>query len=155
MIPEGTWFRNFLVLDNPEINWTPWGLPQWGSEQPAAWVSSHVIYMPSSLSGEKLEAAKRLIAYLSDQGLYWAQSGQVPARVSQQAELNPETYPSNIVIGQAFQDYGVPELPSAYSIELVQAFEPEIDAALNGLKSIDEALDDANDRIQSVLDRSR
>ena len=155
MIPEGTWMRNFLVLDNPDINWTAWGLPQWGDVQPAAWESSHVIYIPASLSGEKLDAALRLVEYLSGQGVYWASSGQVPARISQQAELDPEVYPSNIAIGQAFQEYGVPEMPSSYSIELVQAFEPEIDAALNGLKTVDEALNDANDRIQAILDRSR
>lgn len=155
MIPEGTWFRNFLVLENPDINWTPWGMPQWGDVQQATWVSSHVLYFPATLSGEKLDAAKRLATFLSDQGLYWAQSGQVPARISQQQALDPEIFPSNIVIGQAFQDFGIPELPSAYSIELVQAFEPEIDSALNNLKTVEQALADANDRIQGILDRSQ
>jgi ABC-type glycerol-3-phosphate transport system substrate-binding protein len=155
MIPEGTWMRNFLVLENPDVNWTAWGLPQWGDVQPAAWVSSHVVYFPSTLSGDELEAARELVVYLSEQGLYWATSGQVPARISQQEALDPEVFPSNIVIGSAFQEYGIPELPSPYSIELVDAFQPEIDAALNGLKSIDAALEDANRRIQSVLDRGR
>ena len=155
MIPEGTWFRNFLVLDNPEINWTPWGLPQWGDVQPAAWVSSHVLYFPATLSGEQLEIARELAVFLSEMGVYWAQSGQVPARVSQQEALDADTFPSNIVIGEAFQEFGIPEMPSPYSIELVDAFEPEIDAALNNLVSIDEALATANQRIQSVLDRSR
>lgn len=151
MTAEGTWFRNFVVEQG--IDFTAWGLPQWGDVKPAAWVSSHVIYMPATLSGEKLDAAKRLIVYLSEHGVDWAASGQVPARISQQEALDPETYPSNIAIGRAFQEYGVPELPSPYSIELVAAFEPEIDAALNNLKTIDQALNDANERIQEILDR--
>jgi ABC-type glycerol-3-phosphate transport system substrate-binding protein len=155
MVPEGSWFRNFLVLDNPEVNWTVWGMPQWGDVQEATWESSHVVYFPASLSGEKLEAARELVVYLSEQGMYWALSGQIPARVSQQEALDPETFPSNIVFGQAFQDFGVPEMPSIYSIELVDAFQFEIDAALNDLKSVEDALNDANDAIQSVLDRSR
>jgi ABC-type glycerol-3-phosphate transport system substrate-binding protein len=151
MTAEGTWFRNFLVEQG--VDFTPWGLPQWGDVQPATWVSSHVIYAPATLSGEKLDAAKRLVVYLSDHGVDWAASGQVPGRISQQEMLDPETYPSNIVIGGAFQEYGVPELAHPYSIELVAAYEPEIDAALNNLKSIDQALDDANERIQAILDR--
>ena len=153
MTAEGTWFRNFTVEQG--VDFTAWGLPQWGDVKPAAWVSSHVIYAPASLSGEKLDAAKRLMVFLSEQGLYWATSGQVPARISQQEALDPENFPSNIAIGRAFQEYGVPELPSAYSIELVAAFEPEIDAALNNLKSIDQALEDANNRIQAILDRGQ
>jgi len=153
MTAEGTWFRNFVTLDNPDLNWTAHGLPQWGDVRPATWVSSHVLYYPASLTGEKLEWARQLAIYLSEQGLYWATSGQVPARLSQRAELDPEVFPSNIAIGRAFEEYGVPELPSAYSTELVAAFEPEIDAALNNLKTIDQALNDANERIQSILDR--
>jgi ABC-type glycerol-3-phosphate transport system substrate-binding protein len=151
MTAEGTWFRNFVVEQG--VDFTTWGLPQWGDVQPATWVSSHVIYVPATLSDEKLDAAKRLIVYLSDHGVDWAASGQVPGRISQQEVLDPESYPSNIVIGRAFQEYGVPELAHPYSIELVAAYEPEIDAALNDLKSIDQALDDANERIQAILDR--
>lgn len=153
MTAEGTWFRNFVTLDNPDLNWTAHGLPQWGDVRPATWVSSHVLYWPASLTGEKLEWARKLAIYLSEQGLYWATSGQVPGRLSQRAQLDPEVFPSNIAIGRAFEEYGVPELASPYSTELVAAFEPEIDAALNNLKTIDQALNDANNRIQAILDR--
>lgn len=151
MTAEGTWMRNFNVEQG--VNYTAWGLPQWGPVQPAAWESSHVIFVPATLSGEKLEATKRLIVYLSDHGVDWAASGQVPGRISQQEMLDSETYPSNIAIGRAFQEYGVPELAHPYSIEIIAALEPEIEAALNDLKSIDQALNDANAAIQAILDR--
>jgi ABC-type glycerol-3-phosphate transport system substrate-binding protein len=153
MMAEGSWVRNFLVYDNPDINWTVWPLPQWGDVQPMVWVSAHVIYFPATLSGEKLEAARRLVVYLSDHGLDWAESGQVPGRISLAEAMDPETYPSNIVFAQAFQEFGRTEPQSPYDIELIAAFEPEIDAALNDLKTVDQALNDANERIQAILDR--
>ena len=37
--------------------------------------------------------------------------------------------------------------------EIQQGYEPELDVALNDIKSVDQALQDANERVQGVLDR--
>ncbi|MBX3000880.1 MAG: ABC transporter substrate-binding protein [Caldilineaceae bacterium] len=151
MIPEGSWMLNFNV-DN-EVNWGVCPLPQFGN-QPAAWTSSHVIYTPMSLQGEKLDAAKRLITYLSDQGLVWATSGQPPARESQLAEMTLEEFPSAKILGDSFLEKGRYDTAHECVSEVIdQGYMPELDAIFNNVKTIEQGLNDANARIQGILER--
>ena len=83
----------------------------------------------------------------------WAASGQVPARLSVQAELDPANYPSNIIIGKTMAEYGTLDWPSPAILELFTAIDPELSAALNNQKSAKQALDDAAARMQQALDR--
>lgn len=152
MIPEGSWFRNFLVLDNPDLSYTVWPMPQLGT-QPATWMSAHVFYIPSTTTGDKLAAVQNYIKWMSDHNIMWAESGQIPARLSSQAELDPETYPSNIVYAQAFNEFGHfdPLLPAI--VEMNNALDPELDAVLNGLKSVEDGLNAAAERMNAILAR--
>jgi ABC-type glycerol-3-phosphate transport system substrate-binding protein len=152
MIPEGSWMRNFL-LEHPQINWKVWKMPPFGP-QPATWMSAHVLYMPSTIDGARLDAATKLSVYLSDHGLDWAESGQVPARYSQQEQLDPEKYPSTVVFAEAFREMGKFEPPHVALIELQSAYEPELDAMWNDVKPIPDGLRDANARVQAILDRA-
>ena len=152
VIPTGTWFRNFAELQT-DISSQAWTQAQFGP-QPATWISAHTFMLPATLEGEKLEAANTLIQWVSEHQVEWAASGQVPARLSAQAELDAETYPTNILLGQSFTDYSV-YLPQHIAIlELRSALEPELNAALNGQKTAQQALDDAAARMQQVLDRT-
>jgi ABC-type glycerol-3-phosphate transport system substrate-binding protein len=151
MIPEGSWMLNFVV-DN-EVNWGVCPLPQFGNE-PATWISSHVIYTPMSLEGEKLDAAKRLISYLSDQGLVWATSGQPPARESQLAEMTEDEFPSAKILGDSFLSIGRYDTAHECIQEVIdQGYMPELDAIFNDVTSIEEGLNAANARIQGILER--
>ncbi len=152
IVPSGTWFRNYAV-DQTDIDWAAWPNFQFGPT-PAAWFGAHTFMVPVTQSGEKLEAVQTLIQWVSDHQVDWAASGQVPARISAQAALDPENYPSNILLGQTFSDYGILDPQSVAIQELYAALDPEIDAALNGQKTAQQALDDAAARMQQALDRA-
>lgn len=152
VLPTGTWFRNFAT-DSADFGWQAWPQVQWG-EQPGTWFGAHTFMLPVGLEGDKLAAVQTLIQWVSENQVGWAASGQVPARLSAQAELDPENYPSNILLGETFGAYGVLDYPSVAIQELYAALDPELDAALNGLKPVDQALADAAERMQQVLDRS-
>ena len=152
VLPTGTWFRNFAE-DQSDINGRAWPAPQFGPE-PGTWFGAHTFMVPVGLEGEKLEAVQTLIQWVSENQVAWAASGQVPARISAQEQLDPENYPSNILLGQTFGEYGVLDANSVAIQELYAALDPELDAALNDLKTVEQALNDAAERMQQVLDRS-
>jgi ABC-type glycerol-3-phosphate transport system substrate-binding protein len=152
VIPTGTWFRNFAA-SSADFNWQAWPQVQFGP-QPATWFGVHTWMVPVGLEGEKLKAVETLIQWVSENQVPWAGSGQVPARLSAQAALDPVNYPTNIILGQSFSDYGILDYPSTAIQEMYAALDPELDAALNNLKSVEQALNDAAQRMQQVLDRA-
>ncbi len=152
ILPTGTWFRNFVV-DQTDINWQTWPEIPIG-ENRAAWFGSHIFLVPATTTGEKLDAVRTMIEWVTENQVEWAASGQVPARISAQEALDPESYPSNILIGATFQEYGRMEPSCQVILELQNAIGPELDAALNDQKTPVQALDDAAARMQQVLDRT-
>lgn len=152
MIPEGSWFRNFLVLDNPNIKFTTWKMPQFGT-QPATWMSAHVFYIPSTTEGAKLESVKTYLRWMAANNGLWAESGQIPASIASQGLLNPDTYPSNITYANAFNEYGRFDPSTDKITELMSTLDPELEAVLNGQKSLEEGLAAAAERMQAILDR--
>lgn len=152
IMATGTWFRNVLVEQHPEIEFTVWPMYQVGPN-PGTWVSAHVLFISPTLEGDKLAAAEQFVTFLSENDTVWAESGQVPARISSQEALDPETFKSNVVFGQGFQAGGAfaPQLPNV--TEVINAYEQEINAALNNQKSVEDALNDAAERMQQILDR--
>jgi len=152
VVPTGTWFRNFAA-SSADFNWQAWPQVQWGPN-PGTWFGAHTFMLPVGLEGEKLQAVQTLIQWVSENQVAWAASGQVPARLSAQAALDPENYPSNILLGETFGAYGVLDYQSTAIQELYAALDPELDAALNNLKTVEQALADAAERMQQVLDRA-
>ena len=153
IVPSGTWFLNFA---NDQTDITHRALPffQIGPE-PGTWFGAHTFMLPASAEGAGLEAAEQLITWITEHQELWAASGQVPARVSVQDSLDPEQYRSNIVIGETFREYGHLTPRSASILEIEAAIDPEIGAALNNDKSVEQALNDANGRVQQILDRTQ
>lgn len=149
-IPTGSWFRNQSNMI--DINSQPWPVFPIG-ENRAAWIGSHVFVIPASTQGAQLEAVETMLTWIAENQVAWASSGQVPARISAQEALDPELYPSNILLGQTFQEYGQLEPACLSILEYEDAMNPELSAALNGQKTAQQALDDAAARIQAVLDR--
>lgn len=152
VLPTGTWFRNFAE-DQTDINGMAWPNVQFG-EQPATWFGAHTWMVPVGLEGAELEAVQTLIQWVTENQVMWASSGQVPASLSAQAALDADNYPSNILLGQTFSEYGILDYQSTAIQEMYSALDPELDAALNGLKSVEDALNDAASRMQQVLDRT-
>ena len=153
ILPEGSWMLNFNK-DN-EVNWGVWPMIQFG-DQPKTWTSSHVLYSPPSLAedSEKTAAVRALMEHISESGLTWATSGQPPARTSSQDELTAEAYPSTVVFAESFAEQGRYDTAHVNIQEIHAAYEPELDAIWNQTKSIEEGLNAANERIQTILDRS-
>ena len=153
VLPTGSWFRNF-ALEQTDIKGMAWPQFQFGPKK-ATWFGVHTWMVPVNLEGEKLEAVKTLIEWASqaDNQMAWAGSGQVPASLGAQAKLNEKDYPSNIVFGKSFSEYGFIDYVSTITQELYAALDPELDAALNNTKSAKQAMDDAAARMQEVLDR--
>jgi ABC-type glycerol-3-phosphate transport system substrate-binding protein len=152
IVPTGTWFRNFATT-SAEFNWQAWPQVQFGPN-PATWFGAHTFMLPVGLEGEKLEAVTTLIQWVSEHQVDWAASGQVPARLSAQEALDPENYPSNILLGQNFGEYGILDAQSVAIQEMYAALDPELSNALNDLKTPEQALNDAAERMQQVLDRA-
>ncbi len=151
IIPTGTWFRNFAATLT-DIRSQAWPVLPIGEER-ATWIGSHVFVVPASTEGAQLEAVRDMIAWVTDHQVLWAASGQVPARISAQQALDPENYPSNILLGQTFQQYGRLEPPCVTILEIEDVMNAELSAALADQKTPQQALDDANARIQEALNR--
>lgn len=151
VLPTGTWFRNYAE-DQTDINGMAWPVLPVG-DQRAAWFGAHTFLVPNTTSGQELEAVKTLITWVTEHQVDWAASGQVPARISAQEALDPENYPSNILIGSTFQEYGQMEPQCQVILELQSAIDPELNSAMNNLKTPQQALDDAAARMQQILDR--
>lgn len=151
MMPDGSWTLNFV--ESNDLNWGVCPFPQVG-DAPAVWISSHTIYTPAGLDGDSLEAAQALIDYISDQGLIWATSGQPPARVSQLEAMTVEEFPSAKVLGDDFLERGQYDYAHECIQEVIDTgYMPELDSIFNRDKSVEEGLNDANERIQGILDR--
>lgn len=152
VLPTGTWYRNQSLLQS-DINSMAWPNWQWG-ESPATWFGTHTFMLPATAEGEKLDAALRLIRWVSENQVAWASSGQVPARLSAQAALDPENYPSNILLGQTFSEYGIQDPRTTVTQELLTLLDVGLQEALNGIKTPEQALNDAAQLMQEALDRA-
>lgn len=77
---EGVYLLNDLRRQkNLEYGVAP--MPVLGVE-PAAWADSHVMCIAPGMDEERTAAGWKLVKYLSDHSLEWAESGQVPVRTS-------------------------------------------------------------------------
>ena len=151
---HGSWAWNF-VSQNVE-NWMALPYPALGEEgNHAVWASAHVFYLPIQAEGERLDASKRFLAYMSEHGLDWAHSGMPPARISQIENMDPEVYPSASVFGENLLANGVfdrqhrnwLEIEAQYADAMARAFESECEV------SMADVFPEANARIQRILDR--
>lgn len=153
ILPEGCWMYNFLEDNN--VDYSVWEYPQIGNVEASVWTSGHVLYMPAGLDGEKLAATKQLIAYIFNNTATWATAGMSPASMSVRASLDPEEVPVAAVYGKSYARQGRFSQAHIAIGEIIDGgFMPELDACLNGLKTVDEALTDANKTVQAILDRN-
>jgi len=150
VMPTGTWFRNQAALDT-DITSGVWPTFQFGPKQ-ATYMGIHTFMVPATETGAQLAAVKTMVQWISEHQVQWAASGQVPARLSVQAALDPAHYPSNIIIGKTMVQYGVLDWQSPVLLSFFDAVNPELDAALNGQETAKQALDNAAARMQKAQD---
>jgi len=150
-IDTGTWFLNEAKAVQPD-NYMAWPILQMGAN-PGVLFNGHVMQEPASLSGDQKAAVDKIMEWVSDNDNLWAASGQVPARISLRDGLDPSKYVSNTVIGKSFQDYGHPYPTTPAELDIANAEDPDLSAAFANQMTAQAALDDANTRIQQILDR--
>lgn len=150
MWPNGSWMYNFMNQQE-DMRIAMWPYPPLGPERGATLMWSHTFAVPKTLQGEELDAAKRIIKCLSDSSSAWTeQAGMPTARLSLRAGLADKVW-TLPVFDQQFQAEGVPEFASSHFSEIMGAVEPAWSAALNGDQPVQEALDQAAERISKAL----
>lgn len=154
ILPEGCWMYNFLV-DN-KIPFGIWEYPQLGDKKAVVWTSGHVMYMPVNESGANLAATKKLINYIAQNTSTWAKAGMPAANMKVRNSLKFDEVPVAVTYGKSFARQGRFDNANVAITEIIdKGYSPELDSALNGLKSVDQALKDANDAVQAILDRNK
>jgi multiple sugar transport system substrate-binding protein len=76
---DGIWQINDLTDSGLPFAAAP--IPTIGDE-PAVWANSHNFFLPKGVEGDKANAAKVFIAWMSEHSGDWAGSGMIPARLS-------------------------------------------------------------------------
>jgi ABC-type glycerol-3-phosphate transport system substrate-binding protein len=150
VINSGTWFLN--EAKSTGRNFAAWPVLQFGPN-PGVMFGAHTMQIPAGLSGDKLTAVQKIVTWMSNHDDLWAASGQVPARISFRDGLDPSKYISNVTIGKTFSQYGHMEAQSPAELDIVNAEDPDLSAAFANQMTAQAALDDANQRIQQILDR--
>ncbi len=149
----GSWWLNFIRDSALEDNTVFWRVPQYGLEQPQAWMSAHVMGIPNGADEAGAAGAADFIVWLSNHGLEWARSGQPPARISLQnsSQLQEHWHTGNF--GSQFQAIGRTEQQHPNITEIQNAYQQEFEAVITDVKSVDEGILEAHARVQEVLDR--
>jgi multiple sugar transport system substrate-binding protein len=125
--------------------------PQFGPV-PAVWGGSHLLAMPAKISPERRKASWEFMKYLSDHSLAWAKGGQTPVRKSILA--TPEFKQMAVQYEFSKKLPYVVYLPQSTAINQVLPFcDASVEAILNKIKPMDEALSEAARRIDRVLER--
>lgn len=150
MWPMGSWMYNWFA-QHPDIKAAMWPYPRLGPERGATIMWSHTFAMPKGLAGDKLDANRKLVKYLSDNSNIWTEKAGMPcARLSKRAGLMEKVW-TLPVFDKQFKAEGVMEFASPKFSEIMGAVEPEWSAAFNQDKTVREALDAAAERIQRAL----
>jgi multiple sugar transport system substrate-binding protein len=150
MLPDGSWLYNFV--NQQDVNAVLWPYPQFGPERGATIMWSHTFAVPQTVEGEKLEATKRLIKYLSDNSRTWtAKAGMPTARLSLRDDsLKAEVWTLD-TFDKQFQSEGVTEFASDRFTEIMDAVSAAWTSALTEQTSVQDALNDAASRLERIL----
>ncbi|CAN5674593.1 extracellular solute-binding protein [soil metagenome] len=135
-----------------DLDWGAAPVPQLG-DQKAAWCNSHNLCLRSDLTGRELEAAQRFVKYLSDHSLDWAEGGQVPVRKSLR---DSERFQSMTAQREfAKQIPYAAYMPRVMFVgEYLIEYEAGIERALRGSIPPEQALREARERIEKIIQRS-
>ena len=136
-----------------DLDWGAAPVPLLG-KHPAAWADSHNLVMRKGLEGKQLEASKRLIKFLSDHSLDWAEGGQVPVRKSlRESDRFRAMYAQSEFAKQIPYVSYFP--PTPFIFEYQTEFDLAVERALRGTMSAKDALAAANVNVQAAIDRYR
>jgi hypothetical protein len=112
-----------------------------------------MLVVPVGVEGEQLELAKDLIKWLSDNGKTWANSGQVPARLTVQKDPDVQSIWSVKAFAEEFTSIGKTDVAHQSATEIVTTWEAAASGVLAKVTPIKEGLAEASKAIQAILDR--
>jgi len=126
-------------------------------EKEATWADSHALAIPHSdkkpISDEKLKAVLTVIAWISDNSLFWATAGHIPANVNVVNSVfykNMEPNSSYANIGQNMVTEPFSPITGVAS-PLYDSFQNFIVPSINGQLSTEEAVQMLRDDLESLL----
>ncbi len=129
---EGTWTGGFMK-DNPDVaalTETAYinSLAPDGNQ--VVKFDSHILAIPTGVDEDGIAQAKELMAYLTNNGEFWATSGQVPAKIEVQSAPAVQEIQSVADAAEQFNDIGRTIVPHKAVIEIQTAFETAVGNAL-------------------------
>ena len=153
---EGTWTGGFMK-DNPDVaakTKTAFINSLAPDGKQAVKLDSHIMSIPTGVDEDGVAKAKALMAYLANNGAFWATSGQVPAKLEVQQEPEVQAIQSVADAANEFNEIGRTSLAHKAFIEIQTAYETAVGNALAGA-DVDVAAELAKgcDVIQPILDR--
>jgi multiple sugar transport system substrate-binding protein len=154
-----TWDGIWMLNEWAKVEGLEWGaapVPQIGSE-PGVWASSHqlTVMRQAKPDDNKLHASRQFLAYLSENSLEWAKSGQIPARNSVRESGDFEALEVQNTLAQQL-DYVVfpPTVPGIGDVT-APTFEQAVNTVVLGKAKPKEALDDAAKKADAILEDNR
>lgn len=152
---DGIWMMNeWAKVDG--LSWAAAPIPTIG-EKPAVWANSHnlTIMRQKSPDENKLQAAANFIAYLSENSIEWAKSGQIPARnsVRESPEFDALTTQSTLA-KQLDNVVFFPTIPGIGDIT-TPTFETAVNTVVLGKAEPKEALESAAKKANALLEDNR
>ncbi len=150
MALEGIYMLSSLQ-EQPGLQFAGAPIPQFGPK-PGVWGGSHLLCQPVGIAPARAQAAWRLMRFLSDHSLLWGAAGQVPARraVEQSPAFRALPVQSQFARQIGFVVYD-PQISRGDSLN--QFADPAIEAALLQLQTPQAAMQDADHRIDQLLQR--
>jgi ABC-type glycerol-3-phosphate transport system substrate-binding protein len=153
---EGTWTGGFMK-DNPDVaalTKTAFINSLAPDGKQAVKLDSHIMSVPTGVDEDGANKAKVLMAYLANNGTFWATSGQVPAKIAVQQEADVQAIESVAMAAKEFNEIGRTSVAHKAFIEIQTAYETAVGNALASADADVEAeLKAGAAQIQAILDR--
>jgi multiple sugar transport system substrate-binding protein len=150
MVFEGIYMLPELQRQT-DLDWAAAPLPQLGDAR-AAWGNSHNLCINADADGQRLDACKRFVKYLSDHSLDWAEGGQVPVRKSLRDSERFRGMTAQFEFARQMQY--IAYMPRVLFVnEYLAEFEPAVDSALRGSRAPEQAMQRAQANIERIMRR--
>lgn len=152
MAPEGIYMLPDL-MKQADLDYGASVMPVIGKQQ-ATWADSHVLCLRKDLEGKKSSAAIRLVKFLSDNSLDWAEGGQVPVRRSLLESDRFRSMPIQYEFSKQLPYIRyMPHIPFVFEFQI--EFDLAVEKALRGTLDPATALKQAKQRIDLIIQRRR
>lgn len=152
MVFEGTYMLADLQKQK-DLDWGAAPIPTIG-ETSATWADSHSMCLRKNMDKAHLDASWRLVRFLSDNSLDWAEGGQIPVRESLLKSQRFEgMYAQREFARQLPYIHYMPSVP--FIFEFLTEFDLATEKALRGTVTSQQALDVATKNVDEVIERRR